>query len=255
MSEIENGGGNNGGDAHGNGGGNGVGAAVSLAALSTGGKHVSAFLLRRMAEAVDGHRGKTVFCRARFTPNAKFDFDVKVEEDVANLEAADDEFGIFGPFSTPEAKGPNLDSTPIRSIVVTLNDGRVIRVDPKKTDALFWTVSAVEKFLIPYYTSVNSVEMASGVLSSFNREGMVFAEHGPNTEPQVVHLANAVPASPDEETPSRTISLDRLKHLAADRKEPTPGLKLVSTLWDLASAKDGLEAGVALKVAELDVVA
>ena len=75
MSEIENGGGNGGG-AHGNGAGNGVGAAVSLAALAKGGKHVSAFLLRRMAEAVDGFRGESVVCRARFTPNEKFDFEV-----------------------------------------------------------------------------------------------------------------------------------------------------------------------------------
>ena len=231
MSEIENGGGNGG--ANGNGGGNGVGAAVSLAALANGGKHVSAFLLRRLAEAVDGFRGEPVFCRARFTPNEEFDFEVDVKREVAAfgaVAAADETFGVFGPFFTPEAKGPDRSDTPIRAITLTLEDGRVIHVDPKEADSLFWTVSAVEKFLVPYYASVNSALMANSVLSSFDREGMVCFEHGPNTEPSLKRLSDAVPASPDQETPSETLPLPTFELPAAQGTGPKPGLKLVSAI-------------------------
>jgi hypothetical protein len=201
MSEIENGG---------NAGAPGNPVAVTvvdLAGLAAGGKQVSAFLLRRLAEAVDGFRGEEVFCSARFTPDQDFDFKVAVKKKDDPFGAVDDEVGIFGPFFTPEARGPDLKDTQIESITVKLKDGRVIKVDPQKTDSLFWTVSAVEKFLVPYYASVNSAPFASLMLNSFDREGMVCMEHGPETEPTVKKVSDAKPLDPGAETPSVTVPL------------------------------------------------
>jgi hypothetical protein len=200
MSEIENGG---------NGGaGNPVTVTVvDLAGLDADGKKVSAFLLRRLAEAVDGFRGLDVFCSARFTPDKEFDFNVVVEPEVAKLPAADAESAIFGPFFTPAAKGPDLKETEIESITVRLKDKRVIKVDPQKSDALFWTVSAVEKFLVPYYTGVESIAFATRMLNSFDAAGIVCMEHGPNTEPTVKKLIDAQVEDPYAETPSETVPL------------------------------------------------
>lgn len=176
--------------------GDGSPQTINLAALELNGQRVSAFLLRRLAEAVDGFRGQEVFCRSRFTPDAQFDFEVSVEpaepSGLTTLAAKQDpDFGVFGPFLTPEAKGPNLKDTRIKKITITLDDDRVVNVNPKKTDALFWTVSAVEKFLVPYYASVNSALAANTVLHTFDRAGMICTEHGPETEPHVVSADEA----------------------------------------------------------------
>lgn len=61
-----------------------------------------------------------------------------------------------------------------------VGDGSELRQtdpDPSWIDAIFFTRSAVEKFLIPYYTSLYGVEVAQTMLERYE-EGMV-ALHGP----------------------------------------------------------------------------
>ncbi|HVG44994.1 MAG TPA: hypothetical protein VM890_09695 [Longimicrobium sp.] len=167
--------------------------------VDNGESRVSSFLLRRMAEAADGERDKDVFCTARFKANKMFDFDVKLHEDVHAADAARNgsaEFGVFGPFHTPGGNGPSLETSLIESITVTLKDGGgVIDIDPTKSDSLFWTVSAVEKFLVPYYSSVLSASKASLVHTTFDQAGMLIVEHGPNTEVTVLG-DKGVPVAP-----------------------------------------------------------
>jgi hypothetical protein len=189
------------------------------------GEHVSSFLLRRIAEAADGFRGEEIFCRARFQPNNQFDFEVSAERDKTKLSPAGGGFGVFGPFFTPETPGPDLKDTPIASITVKLKDGRVIKVDPQKVDALFLTVSAVEKFAVPYYASKNSVPMAARVLQGFDQAGIVFLTHGPETEPKVQRLSDAVPLGDDGETPSEYYPFAGLHDPKAKQDGPTPGLQ------------------------------
>jgi len=161
---------------------------------------VSASLLREIAEAADGTRGVSLYCTATYAMDLKFDH--RAETHATLAEAADRQaklaqegiqVEIFGPFKTEPRSGPELGTSPIATIVITLHDNRTISVDPKKFDALFWTVSAVEKFVAPYYASKAGLERATLVRTMFDKVGMVCLKHGPNTEPLVEDFNSAKP--------------------------------------------------------------
>ncbi|HET6763141.1 MAG TPA: hypothetical protein VFH27_05695 [Longimicrobiaceae bacterium] len=177
-------------------------APARLAGSSAQSVPLSAFLVRRLAEAADGTRGDQVFCTARLTPDAKFDYEVKTHTTLIEAETEQNNaatrnvtLDIFGPFETQASKGPEIGTSAIKSIVVTLDNDHQVNVSPTTYDSLFWTVSAVDKFVIPYYAR-EGLGRAGVVRSLFDKEGMVCLEHGPNTEPSVVPASDATLASP-----------------------------------------------------------
>jgi hypothetical protein len=157
---------------------------------------VPATLAKRLAEAADGYRtGEPVWFAAAFAYPHELRGPFPSEE--AALAAIRDvlpSYGVFGPYVTPR----DLDRTTvfigithmrpthyvfgrdsllswlpeiplpldsIESITVTVHpttrDAYSFEFDPKKSDALFFTLSAVDKFVLPYYAGVLGVDYAA----------------------------------------------------------------------------------------------
>ena len=127
---------------------------------------VSATMLRVLAEVADQFRtGRPVFLVAdhRFPHNVAGPF---ASYDEANRVRADSgtAFGVFGPYVT--ARDSIADSSRVLNVRVTVQTpkGRVVfDVDPAQVDALFFSNSAVDKFVLPYYTSVYGPEYAASL--------------------------------------------------------------------------------------------
>src|SRR6266567_2095520 len=150
---------------------------------------MSASLLRRLAEAVDGYRsGDTLFVVAAW----RFPHDVagvfanrRQALEIARRRGVD--YGVFGPYFAPPDSGnemmvyslqfcPGLhdpdswcpDTTfalsqtvpyaNIKDITITIHAKEGASVErvlaPGQVDAVFFTLSAIDKFVMPYYTRV-----------------------------------------------------------------------------------------------------
>jgi hypothetical protein len=116
---------------------------------------VSATMLRVLAEAADVHRtGKPVFLVAdyRYPHNVLPAFTSRSEAEKVQADSGAT-YGVFGPYVTPQDPIPHPGSR-VLSIRITTQTPRGPRshdVDPRRADALFFTMSAIDKFLLPYY--------------------------------------------------------------------------------------------------------
>jgi hypothetical protein len=151
---------------------------------------LSAKLVRRLAAAADGFRdGREIFFTARFEPEKNGDFNLDgpfVREQLDTLRVPPG-FGIFGPYMTPECDD-DIGRTPIKTITIELHDGQKWSFEGKRFDALFWSISALEKFAIPHYTNVHGVEKARAMLRGFEETDVFLMGHDPNTEETMIGL-------------------------------------------------------------------
>lgn len=151
---------------------------------------LSAKLSRRLAAAADGFRnGQEIFFRARFEPqeNGDFDLDGPFTRDELDKLRVPEGFGIFGPYQTDDCLD-DISRTPIKTITIELHDGRKWSFEGKRFDALFWSVSALEKFAIPHYTNVRGVTKAREILRAFEETDIFLMGHDPNTEETMIGL-------------------------------------------------------------------
>ena len=118
---------------------------------------VSATLLRALAEAADGFRtDRDVYLVAdyRFPHNIAGSFATRAAAERARGDSAA-YLGVFGPYRTAKDPGSDSATRVIRVTLITENaqgQRRSVVVDPKVVDALFFSQSAVDKFVVPYYT-------------------------------------------------------------------------------------------------------
>ena len=148
-------------------------------------KLLSASLLKRLAETADGFRdGREIWCVAA----TKFPHDLEV----FFSEAEADTFckvrarthSVFGPFKTGSETARLGVGAEIIEIVVTIKeDGKTkqVKVDPKEIDCLFWSESAVDKFIVPYYARLYGVEHAARMRKTFIAEGNRLSGHDRQT--------------------------------------------------------------------------
>ncbi len=110
---------------------------------------VSASLLRRIAEAADGHRtGDPVWVAAR--TEVPYDIEVFSKEEDAQQATRSDAREVFGPYVTPE--DPQDELVEAVSITIRRANGQEETVDLEPTvDAIFLSQAAVDKFARPYY--------------------------------------------------------------------------------------------------------
>jgi hypothetical protein len=119
---------------------------------------VSATMLRVLAETADEFRtGSPVYLVAAFPFPHKVigGFTTRAGADSARA-AAGSSYGVFGPYLT--AEDPDVEGAPkVISVRVELESagGReVVEVNPDTVDALFFSQSAYDKFVTPYYSRV-----------------------------------------------------------------------------------------------------
>lgn len=130
----------------------------------------SATLLSRLAEAVDGCRkGEPVYfvCRYRYDADDEGhrlhgpypDCETAAYER-ERMELRADEYGIYGPYYTRGSDGWEIGSRRkgIKEVVVRYEDGSEIVLDTKEYDSLFWSGAAAEKFALPYYVAIGTLD-------------------------------------------------------------------------------------------------
>ncbi len=128
----------------------------------------TAGLAKRLAEAADGFRdGKYYY----FVSKLNYDYDVhwaNGDTDNAASSAADNlltqlgsDYYKFGPYKTDTNDPPllNYDSIELRLIKQGL-DPEIIAI-PADTDAIVLSLSAFDKFLLPYYTKLYGTDVAA----------------------------------------------------------------------------------------------
>jgi hypothetical protein len=150
----------------------------------------TAALLKRLAEAVDGHRtGARVYLVAELRPPHTV-LGIYETEAAARGRVQGDSttLGAFGPYQTERDPGallgwfskcvhlqsamhenycpgaPVLPLAEVDSVTLTvrLRNGTTRSIPvPRGADAIFFTLSAVDKFAIPYYTRVSGLEEAA----------------------------------------------------------------------------------------------
>jgi hypothetical protein len=156
---------------------------------------VSAVVAKRLAAAADGFRhGRPVYFVSGFRDPAGFQR-FEGEEGRAAAERArrereasggGEKYGVFGPYVTgaaavaDERAEPEVLDVTVR---VKLADGSTqTRVfGGKEFDALFWTRSAMDKFVIPYYTGALGLDHAVKLSGEFSGEDVYMAAHLPDT--------------------------------------------------------------------------
>lgn len=123
-------------------------------------------LLRRLAEAVDGYRdGRPRFVVAgrRFPHPVRKVTERPDEADSLVRELAGDpaNYGKFGPFRAVEDPPDETESRyEVDSVIVFTGDGPR-RFDGDSVDALFWGLTAFDKFIAPYLTVVYGAKYAA----------------------------------------------------------------------------------------------
>lgn len=139
---------------------------------------ISAMLARRLAGAASGYPdGRKIWFTARYQ---RLDLAFNVSEPYEDRPSAPDSaFGVFGPYQTPSQ--PSKRNEVVR-VTLELSNGETKTIDPRKVDSLFWSESALEKFVIPYYGAVGDLELAMKIRSEFTKDKVVALCHGPNTE-------------------------------------------------------------------------
>jgi hypothetical protein len=117
--------------------------------------HVSASLLRVLGEVADLYRtGRPVFLVAdyRFPHHVIGNFSSRPDAERLRADSGST-FGVFGPYVTP-VDPPDTASSRIIGVNLVWQTprGRVVRRLDSNVDALFLTPSAIDKFVIPYYS-------------------------------------------------------------------------------------------------------
>jgi hypothetical protein len=123
----------------------------------------SASLLRRLGEAADGYRdGKDRYIVAdrRFPHKVAGIFRTFAEaQSLANARGGS--YGAFGPFRTFDDP-PDYSAGPsdVLEVIVRRKDGER-RYSADSVDALFWSLSAFDKFVVPYLAVVYGPQYAA----------------------------------------------------------------------------------------------
>jgi hypothetical protein len=126
----------------------------------------SAALLKRLAEAADGYRdGKQRYVVAALEFPHKV-LGVFLSKDRADSIATSSTTGTvhyatFGPYLTAAEEGVSPEVDEVKYVVVYYTDGSKKSYDGQRYDALFWGMSAFDKFVAPYLTEVSGAPYAA----------------------------------------------------------------------------------------------
>lgn len=201
---------------------------------------VSAMLLRRLAEAADGHRNREAWFVARYSPVGDtcmdvFDLSPHASEEEARAALAEkefpDDYGVFGPYLTDDGTRPTFR---IHDIEIRLRHSRTgqlqrpLRIEGHRFDALFYSLSALEKFAIPYYARLHGPAYAEQMRRDFLAKDFYLMGHLPLTEYDFV--------GPDgQPAPEQTAVITPLRGVATRSAPPAAPAESFGSL--LAEAK------------------
>lgn len=196
-------------------------------------KPIPASLMSRLSEAADGIRnGAPIYFVAQLAPTIPAGHDVmgyfNNVEDAYNHPPAREvlengTYMIFGPYRTDN--DPDYKDKDVVKVVIHRKHGPPVTLDGRKFDCVFWSLSAMDKFVIPYYTSMGDLKKAAQVRKDFVAETSIAGIHIPGSD-----IVNDVPAQQIGGGPSTTagLRLDELRdrvglyQMVADDSGPGP---------------------------------
>lgn len=158
------------------------------------GTRIPAPVIRRIAEAADGVRGREnwiAFSTQEEEPErpeekGKHFVSKAITRAEAEVEADQkpNRFAI-GPFETPKkSTNRNREVTGVKVESKAENNETVMtrHIGPQDADALFWTESAIDKFLIPYYVQIHGWEYGREIAAAFDSPNVDALTHLPGSE-------------------------------------------------------------------------
>ncbi|HYR12060.1 MAG TPA: hypothetical protein VEQ60_30020 [Longimicrobium sp.] len=159
-------------------------------------KEIPATLIRRLGEAADGFRGKgKAYYVVSLTPDAHGNHEVlgpyAKKKDVPAKVAAQVKSGMrgwFGPIHTPGPSPASTSDIVITDLVLsTRGPGSTtgkVTIEGSKFDCLFYSISAIEKFAIPYYARMFGGDYVKRLHESVTADNFLLMGHLPGTEYQ-----------------------------------------------------------------------
>lgn len=155
------------------------------------GPQLSASLLARLSEAADGKRDGAItwlvgqlvhdFQRGHkvlgyyTTPEEAF----KKNMQKFDANPSRDKYKIFGPFLT---RSDGSKEKQVASVKLTMDDGTEVCLNGTDYDAIFWSESAFDKFVAPYYVQVGDLYQAMLIRAMFLDPAVIAAIHIPGSE-------------------------------------------------------------------------
>jgi hypothetical protein len=132
-------------------------------------------LLKRLAEAIDGYRDgqpRWIVADRNFRIDGHghkvvglfLDLDSAAagRDSAAARDTTDADFGVFGPFRATEIPAQVIDSAEdVMEVIVVTRGGDTTRYNGREYDALFWSMPAFDKFVVPYLDKVGGPEFAA----------------------------------------------------------------------------------------------
>jgi len=126
---------------------------------------IPASLLRRLGEAADGYRDgqpKWVAANRTFPHKVAGVFPTLADAQAA-AERAGSSYDAFGPFQTVDdpPDSSSVGSENVVAVIVVKEGGKQVRYGADSVDAIFWSLAAFDKFIVPYLASVSGAREAA----------------------------------------------------------------------------------------------
>ena len=180
-------------------------------------KEIPATLIRRLGEAADGFRGRgKAYYVVKLEPdtdgNHEVDGPYEKKEDIAGTvvgaEVTSGVRGLFGPILTGPLGVP-------KAVTITKIDISTAAAKKELTgkdfgDCMFYSVSAIEKFAIPYYARMFGGDYVKRLHDSVTKDDFLLMVHLPGTEytnppsPSGAATASSLPPENQPSTPGST---------------------------------------------------
>lgn len=138
---------------------------------------MSANLLRTVSAAVDGLRtGGDVFMVASESDLGGIRAFESRDEAEAYRSGEGEAWEVYGPYATESVQGsPRLP----RSVRLEFDDGTDVEHTADEVEAIFLTVGAIDRFVIPYYTRLRGAAYAARMREDFLAGSRMLCCKGP----------------------------------------------------------------------------
>ncbi|MDZ8242249.1 MAG: hypothetical protein RMZ69_34800 [Nostoc sp. ChiQUE01a] len=142
-------------------------------------------------------------------------------------ELKEPNFDVFGPFNNSEEIESTSNKDEWVSILVEFRrngETNYIHVNPKEIDAMFWSISAFDKFIAPYYTYVYGTKFVSNIREEYIKNIALGQQHGypssiiracPIADFDDEKLGNCAVLPPEEALKKLEIMVEELKNKVA----------------------------------------
>jgi hypothetical protein len=118
-------------------------------------------------------------------------FRTRAEAEAYASENGDRDLGIFGPYTGEPGIQAAKRVAEVRLTLVD-DDLEVEPISGAEFDAIFWGYPAVEKFVLPYYTSSSGVGVAQELDDEYRKPGTYVLAHSNDTEYTIFKLTEKV---------------------------------------------------------------